>query len=177
MPAESSPSPQSHATGFRERLYVPLGWWLLVLFFVVSLIIAIGFYLGPWLGLLAGGVCLAIAMVVLLPFGSLTTTVDDRALTVGLNRVEWEWVAGAKALDTESARRRLGPQADARAHLVTRPYVPEAVEVTLADAADPHPYWFVGSRHADELAVAINARVPKANRQQAPEAESRTHDA
>lgn len=146
---------------FVERLAVPVRWWVIAVFFVVSVFIAIAFYLGPLNGALITAGSAVLVLAVLIPYGNARVTVDDRALTVGPNRIEWEWVGGAHALDAVEARRRLGPGADARAHLVVRPYLPEAVEVTIADPADPHPYWLVGSRRAGELAAAINARVAR----------------
>lgn len=150
--------PPAPAAAFREQLTVPVRWWLVALFFVVSVFVAVGFYLLPLTGLIAALVCAGVVVAVLVPYGSLTVSVDDRALTVGASRIEWTWVGGAKALDPAETRHRLGPGADARAHLAMRPYLPEAVEVTIDDPADPHPYWLVSSRRAVELAAAINAR-------------------
>lgn len=146
-------------TSFSERLHVPLRWWFMVLFFVASAFVAVAFYLGPLNGLIVSVVLLGLVVAVLIPFGRLRIAVDDEALAVGNSRIEWQWVAGARALDAEASRRRLGPGADARAHLATRPYLNESVEVTLADPADPHPYWLIGSRAAGRLADAINAHT------------------
>ncbi|MPN07380.1 hypothetical protein SDC9_154650 [bioreactor metagenome] len=49
----------------------------------------------------------------------------------------------------------MGAGADVQAFLATRPYIRRVVEVTLADPADPHPYWLISSRHPEELADAI----------------------
>jgi len=154
-----SSDPRQPAPVFQERLSVPLRWWLVALSFVISVFVAVAFYLGPGNGLILTAACAAIVVAVLVPYGSRTITVDDEALTVGPHRIEWAWVGGAKALDAAAARHRLGPDADVRAHLVVRPYIPEGVEVTVVDIADPHPYWFVNSRRAAELADAINARA------------------
>jgi hypothetical protein len=54
----------------------------------------------------------------------------------------------------EETRRRAGVEADARAHLVLRPYVKTAVEITLNDQDDPVPYWLVSSRRPQQLATA-----------------------
>lgn len=151
--------PVATAAAWRERLYVPASWWLIALFFLVSVFVAIAFYLGPLNGALATLVAAGIVVAVLVPYGNALVTVDDQALTVGPSRIEWRWIAGAVALDRSEARRRLGPDADARALLVTRPYLPESVEVTLDDPADPHPYWLIGSRRATGLAAAINSRA------------------
>ena len=45
--------------------------------------------------------------------------------------------------------------ADPRAHIVQRTWIPESVVVTVADPADPHPYWLVSSRRPVHLADAI----------------------
>ena len=61
------------------------------------------------------------------------------------------------ALDAEETRRVAGPEADARAYLLLRPYLKRAVRVEITDPADPAPYWLVSSRHPDELARAVRA--------------------
>ncbi|MDO5498717.1 MAG: DUF3093 domain-containing protein, partial [Propionibacteriaceae bacterium] len=152
MPAD----PQPPAADFDERLSAPLRWWLIGFAFVVSVFVAIAFYLGPLNGAIAAAAAGGVLVAVLIAYGRLRVSADDRALTVGQSRIEWSWVAGATALNGEESHHRLGAGADVRAHLAVRPYLKENVEVTLADPADPHPYWLVGSRRATELAAAIN---------------------
>lgn len=164
MSAHKKSSTTASETAYSERLSAPVRWWLVALAFVSSLFLAAGFSLGPVPGVLVGVGALAIVTVVLKSFGASRITVDAEALTVGINRIEWPWVGTARALDAEGTRRRLGPQADARAHLVTRPYLPESVEVALTDPADGHPYWLIGSRNATALAASINARSGGSNR-------------
>ncbi|WP_432557480.1 DUF3093 domain-containing protein [Granulicoccus sp. GXG6511] len=164
--------PRPPAPLFRERLGVPVRWWLVALFFVVSVFVAVAFYLGPLNGLIAAVLCAGIVAAVLVPYGSLTVTVDERALTVGPNRIEWAWVGGATTLDADAARHRLGPGADVRAHLAVRPYVQESVEVTVVDAADPHPYWLISSRRAAELAAAVNAHAGARTAEEVTDADS-----
>lgn len=153
------PLPTAVTPVHRERLTVPLWWWLVAGVFVFSVLVAAGFALGPWPGIALTAVSLLLVVAVLVPYGRCEVSADDEALTVGRSRIEWRWVAGARALDPEATTRRLRTEADVRAHLEIRPYAPRAVEVTLADAADPHPYWLVSSRHPDELAAAVNARA------------------
>ncbi len=50
-----------------------------------------------------------------------------------------------------------GPEADARAYLLLRPYLKRAVRVEITDPADPAPYWLVSSRRPEELARAVQA--------------------
>ena len=61
------------------------------------------------------------------------------------------------ALDAEETRRVAGPEADARAYLLLRPYLKRAVRVEIADTDDPAPYWLLSSRHPEELARAVRA--------------------
>ena len=56
------------------------------------------------------------------------------------------YVSAVRGLEAEATAARTGPEADARAHLVLRPYVQTAVELTLDDPVDPVPYWIVSTR-------------------------------
>lgn len=87
--------------------------------------------------------------------GATRVAVEPAGLRCGHNLLEAEYIGDARALDADETRERLGPRADVRAFLVTRFYIPRAVEVTVADPADPHPYWLVSSRHPEELADAV----------------------
>ena len=53
------------------------------------------------------------------------------------------------------AREALGPGADPRAFLFTRPFLSSVVRVDLRDPADPHPYWLVSTRRPRQLAAAL----------------------
>ena len=66
--------------------------------------------------------------------------------------------AMAEQLDADRTRRVSGPEADARAYLLLRPYLRQSVRVEITDPADPAPYWLVSSRHPRALASALNTR-------------------
>jgi len=140
---------------FRERLRVPFGWWVLATLFALSLLLALGLYVGPVWGV---GVAAASLLVAAGLFASaaVTITVDASEIRVGRAVIEHNYIAAAQALDAAATRRRSGVEADARAHLVLRPYVPTAVEITLADPADPVPYWLISSRRPAELVAALD---------------------
>jgi hypothetical protein len=74
---------------------------------------------------------------------------------VGRATIEHAYIAAARPLNAEETRRRTGVEADARAHMVVRPYIKTAVEITLNDPEDPVPYWLVSSRHPQQLAAAM----------------------
>ena len=139
---------------FRERLVVPVLWWVLGVGFALSLLLAIGVFLGPAWGIGAATAGLA-GVVGLFIRAGVGITVDRQALRIGRAQIDHRYIAGSRALDAEATRRRGGVEADARAHLVLRPYIATAVEITLADPADPVPYWLVSSRRPDEFAAAV----------------------
>jgi hypothetical protein len=145
---------------FRERLYVPAVWWLLAGGFASSVLLAVGFYAGPAWGVAATAASLAVA-VGLFVRSAVRIDVDDVTIRVGRALIEHRYIAGAQPLDAEQTRRRAGVEADARAHLVLRPYVSTAVEITLDDPDDPVPYWLVSTRRPEALAAALTAATPR----------------
>ena len=143
---------------FRERLTVPFLWWLLAALLSLSAGLAVGWYLGLAWGLGIAAACLAAAAAFFV-LAAVRISVDGEALQAGRARIEFGYLSGAVALDEAATARRAGTEADARAHLVLRPYVRRAVEVTLADPGDPAPYWLISSRRPDELAEALAAAI------------------
>jgi hypothetical protein len=122
--------------------------------FALSLLLAFGFYLGPAWGVGSALVSLA-ALAAVFAAAASEIVVDDRGLRVGRASIEYRYLGAAVPLDADAARRRRGPEADARAFLVLRPYVSTAVEITLDDPDDPAPYWLVASRRPKALAAAL----------------------
>jgi hypothetical protein len=139
---------------FHERLTVPAIWWVLASLFALSVLLAVGAYLGPVWGV---GTTVATLLVAAAIFASaaIVIRVDPDQIRVGRASIEHAYIAGCRALDAEETRRRGGVDADARAHMVLRPYVKTAVEITLADPDDPVPYWLVSTRHPQRLAAAM----------------------
>ena len=139
---------------FRERLTVPIMWWLLAGLFSLSVLIAVGAYLDTtW----AVGTSVATFSVAAAIFGSasIMISVDEKEIHVGRATIERAYIAACRALSAEDTRRRTGVEADARAHMVLRPYIKTAVEITLVDPVDPVPYWLVSTRHPRRLAAAL----------------------
>jgi Protein of unknown function (DUF3093) len=141
---------------FRERLTVPAIWWVLAGLFALSVLLAIGAYLGAVWGV---GVSVATMLVAIAIFTSASTviSVDASQIRIGRASIDHAYIAGCRALDAEQTRRRAGVEADARAHLVLRPYIKTAVEITLDDEDDPVPYWLVSTRHPQQLAAALHS--------------------
>ena len=155
----SSPDPASAraAVAFAERLTCPASYWAIALGIGLTTVTAVGFYLGPWVAAALAVLTAAAIVVALLWYGSLPVRVDAAGLRVGPSLLEWDYLGEPVPLDAAATRRRLGADADTRAFVAARPYLREAVEVPVLDAADPHPYWLVGTRRPERLEAALRA--------------------
>jgi hypothetical protein len=157
------PDEQAVALRYRERLSVPVAWWVLSGLFALSMLVAFGFYLGPVWGL---GTALGSFLVMAAVFAAagIRIGVDATHLRVGRAAVEFRYLGDVRPLDAQQARLRRGPQADARAYLVLRPYIHTAVEIVLTDAEDPVPYWLVASRRPRAFAAALSGAITAGTR-------------
>ena len=146
---------------YRERLYVPLAWWLLAV--PTVLILGGTVYAGlpwPWPALIVGGLA-AVCAALLIAFGRGSIEVGGGALRAGGAVLPLTVIGEVIALDERQSTRLRGPQADPAAHLYLRPYLKESVYVAVDRAASAAPYWLIGTRHPAELAAAIErCRVP-----------------
>ncbi len=133
---------------------MPPGWWALAVVFALTLAVAFGYYLGVGWALGVGSFSF-VAVALGFRSAAFTTEVDDHEVRVGRAVVGREWIASVRPLDTAGTRLRAGVEADARAHLVLRPWVSTCVELRLADPADPVPYWLVSTRRPGALATAL----------------------
>jgi hypothetical protein len=143
---------------YRERLSVPLRWWVQATMFLATVWLAFIVALEPWLAWSASGAMLAFVYGMFLWIGGATIEVADGVLYAGHARIALRHVGTPEPLDEEHTRRVLGVEADARAYLLTRPYIKRAVKVPIVDPADPCPYWLLSTRHPRQLAAAL-ARV------------------
>jgi len=141
---------------YRERLTVPIVWWVLSGLFALSMLLAVGLYVGPVWGICTALIIFA-AVTAIFVAAAIEVSVDQDWLRVGRASIELGYLGAAAALDAEAARRRQGPAADARAYLVLRSYISTAVEVTVTDADDPAPYWLVSTRRPRALTAALTA--------------------
>ncbi len=142
---------------YDERLGVPLRWWVQGVMLVATLWLALVVALPGALAWTFSGIALALLAALLLSYGSPHVSARDGWFRAGRARIEAVHLGAVAALDAEETRRVAGPEADARAYLLLRPYLKRAVRVEITDPADPAPYWLVSSRHPDELARAVRA--------------------
>ena len=139
---------------YRERVQVPPSWWVFAVLFAATLAGAFGFYLGRVFALAVGGPALVFVVLGFLA-ASYVIEVDDDEVRVGRAMIGRQWVGTVRPLDVAATRKRSEVDADARAHLVLRPWVSTTVELTLEDPADPVPYWLVATRRPGALASAL----------------------
>jgi hypothetical protein len=149
--------PVTHPAAYRERLHVPLRWWVQATMFLATVWLAFVVALPGWLAWTASAALLAGVYGLFVWVGSARIEVRDGFLHAGVAKIALSHVGTVEALDKEQTRRVHGVEADARAFLVTRPYVSRSVKVAIEDPADPAPYWLVSTRHPRQLAAALTA--------------------
>ena len=143
---------------YRERLHVPLAWWLLAV--PIVLILGGTLYAGlpwPWPIVIFAGLGAGCAAL-LISLGRATVEVGDATLRAGETVLPLTAVSEVVALDERHTARLRGPRADPAARFYSRPYLKESVYVALDPAAEADggiPYWLVGTRHPADLAAAI----------------------
>src|SRR4051794_2648131 len=123
----------SHPSLFRERLYVPLRWWV-----IATVGVGIGgaevFAGFDWHLVLVVYLALALpTAAILYATGHVTVTIDGDGLHARGETLPFDQMIEVQQIDREKTRRLLGPGADRTAHLVARSYVPESVAIRTTD--------------------------------------------
>lgn len=145
---------------YRERLHVPLRWWVQATMFLATFWLALTVAMPGWLAWSASAALLLGVYGIFAWLGSPEIEVRDGVLHAGTARIPLEHVGAVQALDRDATRRVHGVDADARAFLLTRPYIASAVKVAVDDPDDPTPYWLISSRHPRQLATALHGDGP-----------------
>ena len=78
---------------FRERLSVPVLWWLLAVGFALSLLLAIGLYVGPAWGIGVAVAALVVAIGLFLR-AAVVIVVDPETIRVGRAEIDHAYIAG-----------------------------------------------------------------------------------
>jgi hypothetical protein len=141
---------------YRERLHVPLVWWLLAV--PTVLIFGATLYAGlaePWPVIIMAGLA-AGCVALLTTMGLATVEIGDGTLRAGSAVLPLTAISEVVSLDEKQSTRLRGPRADPAAYLYSRPYLKESVYVAVNPAAgSTAPYWLIGTRHPAKLAAAI----------------------
>ena len=145
---------------YRERLLVPVSYWLLAIPVVLSLGAEAYFFVDGIIPPLVIVALYAIVAAFLLHWNSATVEVTGAVLRAGKDTLALSDVGEVIALDEKQATALRGPRADPSAHLLLRPYLKRAVYVGLADPGEGVPYWMVATRHPEQLAAAIETARP-----------------
>lgn len=156
-PARDARTP---AGEYRERLSVPLRWWVQTTMLLASLWLAFVVSMPAPLAWSATVLVVAVAFGALAWLGRTTVSVADGVLRAGPAHIDVALLGPPEPLDAEETRRVHGVDADARAFLHTRPYLRRAVRVPVLDPADRTPYWLISTRHPERLAAALDAVRP-----------------
>lgn len=153
-------SVSSRGTGpfYREHLRVPFSWWFVGAMLALSLWWIFVLATPMWFAVAAAVVGGAAIAVGLWQYGNAAVEVTNVHLRAGTARVPLLHCGAAEALDVAQTRALHGPQADARAFFLIRPYVGTSVRVEITDPRDPAPYWLIGSRDPDRLVSVLSAR-------------------
>ena len=153
-------APASDGGGaYDEQLRVPLRWWALGTMFWASLLLALLVAIPIVVALLVTGVLAGINMLVFASYGAARVRVAGGVLQAGRAQIPVHLLAAPEALDASAARRAAGVDADARAYLLIRPYIPTAVKVRVVDPSDTTPYWLVSTRHPQLLATELASAI------------------
>jgi hypothetical protein len=158
-------------TEYRERLTVPASWWVVALIFggICGWIMVVA--TTPRLGAIAAFVGALAAGALIWSYGNLTVRADAAGLNVGSAHLDAKHIGTVTPLDRVGFRARLGPEADARAWLRTRPYVDGGIRVDVNDPSDPVPYWLVSCRRPEAVAAALGRAVHETGGQTVPHCE------
>lgn len=150
---------------YRERLLVPVSWWLLAVPVIAVLGGEVYAGFGGWIPPVIYAVFIVVVAGFLLTWGATTIEVADGTLRAGRAELPLDRTSDVVPLDEKQAALLRGPRADPTAHLMLRPYLKRAVYIRLADPGSEVPYWLVATRHPAELATAIERGRQSAGRQ------------
>ncbi len=160
-PAARAAAPTA-GTPFRERLDVPVWWWVASL--AVTSVLAYEVHLGTpripvWLPLL---VTVPLTVWAMRSLGGMRVDVGPDAggvpeLRVGQAHLPISVVSRVGVVPPTATRSALGPALDPAAFVQHRSWVRPMVLVVLDDPDDPTPYWLVSTRHPDRLVQALVA--------------------
>lgn len=142
---------------YREKLSVPVSWWVLSGVAVLALFLAYDITVGLAFALPAAGALAVACGVWLVSRSSAEVAADDVGLRVGRASLPAWAIGEVTPLDQQATARQRGIDADPHAFFALAGYVKTSVRVQVDDPADPVPYWLVSTRHPEALASALVA--------------------
>lgn len=150
-------------TTYEERLRAPVAVWFLGWAISATFGVAFGAALGLVVGLAATLVLGGVVSAGLVRAAARVAVVDGE-LVAGPARAPLSALGSPIVLDAERSRHLRGPGSDPAAFHLIRGWVPCAVYLDVVDPGDATPYWYVATRHPEQLAAAVaRARRPGAD--------------
>lgn len=141
---------------YSERLGVPASWWALTALMAVSgALVGLAFGIVPTIALAL--VLGALAAWATGAYGAARITVTETELLAGRARIPLTALGAGVALDPEQARSLRMENADPRAFMLLRAYIPGAARIEVVDPADPTPYLYLSSRNPQRLVDVVAA--------------------
>ncbi|MDN5656068.1 DUF3093 domain-containing protein [Brevibacterium sandarakinum] len=138
---------------YTEKLRPSVGMWILIAIAAASTALMV---FPVWK---IGAVILPVISFILLAWWlrslGISIIVTERQLFVGDAHIDRRYVTDATGYDAEGARTARGPDLDARAFLMLRPWAKCAARIDIHDETDPTPYWLVSSKRPMEFAAAL----------------------
>ncbi|WP_219417215.1 DUF3093 domain-containing protein [Pseudonocardia nigra] len=145
----------SGASGFDERLSVPLWWYLPAL--AVAILLGAEVHMGypglrSWIGY---AMTVPLCLIALFWLGRARVRVADGELRVGDAALPLRYVGRVEVVAKADKQAALGPELDPAAFLMHRAWVGPVVRVEVTDPDDPTPYWVVSVREPERLLEAL----------------------
>ncbi len=151
----NSPASATHGVAYVEKLSPTITWWFVALF-LSSMTAAMVYPVWHIGAIVVPAVVFALAAFWLVSMGA-KILVTDTHFYAGRAHIERSYITEVEPLDSDAAFQARGPQLDARAFLMIRPWVKQAVRVHINDPADPTPYWVVSTKRPAALARALSS--------------------
>lgn len=147
---------------YRERLTVPLWWWLPGLGVAALIALEINQGIRTLPGWLPYAVLLPVAAVVLLGLGRtelrVVTAADGQTeLWVGNAHLPTAVISRTAEVPRSAKSAALGRQLDPAAYVVHRGWVGPMALLVLDDPDDPTPYWLISTKHPGKVLAALRA--------------------
>lgn len=127
---------------------------MLAIAWALTLAIAYGYAIATAAGIAIGIAALTLACLGLTQVAAVIS-VTESGVRAGRAVLPVAAIGAVEELDADAARRRRGTDADSRAFVLLRGWLPLAVTVVVDDVSDPTPYWYLSSRSPDRLAAAV----------------------
>ncbi|MDO4411868.1 DUF3093 domain-containing protein [Cutibacterium sp.] len=154
----NSPRP-SGSIVYSERLWASLSWWLIGAALALSLIVAIGAWTSPTIGIIVAVIIVSLIVAAFAIAGKARIVVTEDGFGAGRSFIEWRWIDRVRGMDPETMASVMHSSHQVGCFLLTRPWIKSGLVLRLADPADPHQAWIVSTRHPDTLAAIVSEYV------------------